>query len=381
MNRKILCVDDDVNLLSGIKRVLRNKFEFDLASNGDQGLTFLAERGPYAVMVVDMRMPGMNGIEFLTKAQEKAPDTVRIMLTGNADQQTAVAAVNGGHVYQFLTKPCSPDQLEIALNRGIKQYELIMAERELLEQTLNGSAKVLTDILAVVEPQSFGRSQQLRELMHLYIQTPNDRSWELELAALLAPIGSVTVPPNLLNKRNSAESLSEEEIGILEKMPEFASRLVQQIPRLETVSKIILYQHKHFDGTGFPQDECANDAIPIGSRILKVLNDLLDLEARGDTRDVALQKMQQCSGIYDPKVLDAAFLRFDAYLAKPTPVKRTVRNVMPDELKVGQVLFSSVYTKDDMLVIKKGTMVSLMVLERLQNFARLGSLRIPLEIE
>ena len=331
MNRKILCVDDDVNLLSGIKRVLRNKFEFDLASNGDQGLTFLAERGPYAVMVVDMRMPGMNGIEFLTKAQEKAPDTVRIMLTGNADQQTAVAAVNGGHVYQFLTKPCSPDQLEIALNRGIKQYELIMAERELLEQTLNGSAKVLTDILAVVEPQSFGRSQQLRELMHLYIQTPNDRSWELELAALLAPIGSVTVPPNLLNKRNSAESLSEEEIGILEKMPEFASRLVQQIPRLETVSKIILYQHKHFDGTGFPQDECANDAIPIGSRILKVLNDLLDLEARGDTRDVALQKMQQCSGIYDPKVLDAAFLRFDAYLAKPTPVKRTVRNVMPDE--------------------------------------------------
>ena len=381
MNRKILCVDDDVNLLSGIKRVLRNKFEFDLASNGDQGLTFLAERGPYAVMVVDMRMPGMNGIEFLTKAQEKAPDTVRIMLTGNADQQTAVAAVNGGHVYQFLTKPCSPDQLEIALNRGIKQYELIMAERELLEQTLNGSAKVLTDILAVVEPQSFGRSQQLRELMHLYIQTPNDRSWELELAALLAPIGSVTVPPNLLNKRNSAESLSEEEIGILEKMPEFASRLVQQIPRLETVSKIILYQHKHFDGTGFPQDECANDAIPIGSRILKVLNDLLDLEARGDTRDVALQKMQHCSGIYDPKVLDAAFLRFDAYLAKPTPVKRTVRNVMPDELKVGQVLFSSVYTKDDMLVIKKGTMVSLMVLERLQNFARLGSLRIPLEIE
>lgn len=381
MNRKILCVDDDVNLLSGIKRVLRNKFEFDLASNGDQGLTFLAERGPYAVMVVDMRMPGMNGIEFLTKAQEKAPDTVRIMLTGNADQQTAVAAVNGGHVYQFLTKPCSPDQLEIALNRGIKQYELIMAERELLEQTLNGSAKVLTDILAVVEPQSFGRSQQLRELMHLYIQTPNDRSWELELAALLAPIGSVTVPPNLLNKRNSGEPMTEEEVGILEKMPEFASRLVQQIPRLETVSKIILYQHKHFDGTGFPQDECASDAIPIGSRILKVLNDLLDLEARGDTRDVALQKMQQCSGIYDPKVLDAAFLRFDAYLAKPTLVKRTVRSVMPDELKVGQVLFSSVYTKDDMLVIKKGTMVSLMVFERLQNFARLGALRVPLEIE
>ena len=323
----------------------------------------------------------MDGIEFLTKAQEKAPDTVRIMLTGNADQQTAVAAVNGGHVYQFLTKPCLPDQLEIALNRGIKQYELVMAERELLELTLNGSVKVLTDVLAVVEPHSFGRSQQLRELMHLYIQHPNEHSWELELSALLAPIGSVTVPPSLLNKKYAGEPLTDEEVDILEKMPEFASRLVLQIPRLETVSKIILYQHKHFDGTGFPPDEAANDSIPIGARILKVLNDLLDLEARGDTREVALQKMQQCCGIYDPCVLDAAFMRFDAYLAKPTRVKNTVRSVMPDELKVGQFLFTNVYTTDDMLIVKKGTMVSLMLFERLQNFARLGALRVPLEIE
>jgi len=381
MNRKVLCVDDDANLLAGIKRVLRNKFEFELALNGHQGLDLIASRGPFAVMVVDMLMPGMNGIEFLTMAQDKAPDTVRIMLTGNADLQTAVAAVNGGHVYQFLTKPCSPDQLEIALNRGIKQFELIQAERELLEQTLNGSAKVLTDILAVVEPQSFGRSQQLRDLMHLYIQSPNERSWELELAALLAPIGCVTIPPDLLNKKHAGETLSDQEVGILEQMPEFASRLVLQIPRLQTVAKIILYQHKHFDGTGFPPDDCANDAIPIGARILKVLNDLLDLEARGDTRAVALQKMQQCSGIYDPCVLDAAFMRFDAYLAKPARAKRTVQIVMPDELKVGQVLFSNVYTLDDMLVVKKGTMISVMLFERLQNFSRLGALRVPLEIE
>ena len=381
MNRKVLCVDDDFNLLSGIKRVLRNQFEFDLALNGVQGLTFLADRGPYAVMVVDMRMPGMNGIEFLEKAQEKAPDTVRIMLTGNADQQTAIAAVNGGHVYQFLTKPCLPDQLEIALNRGLKQYELIMAERELLEQTLNGSAKVLTDILAVVEPESFGRSQQLRDLMHLYVQSPNKHTWELELAALLSPIGCVTVPPSLLNKKRAGEPLSEQEIDVLDRMPEFASQLVSKIPRLEAVAQIILYQHKHFDGTGFPRDECANDSIPIGSRILKVLNDLLDLEAKGDSRQVALQKMQECSGLYDPLVLDAAFVRFDAFLANPTRSKRAPKLVTPDELQVGQILLSNVYTIDDMLVVKKNAWLTLMLIERLQNFARLGALRLPLEVE
>ena len=381
MNRKVLCVDDDYNLLSGIKRVLRNKFEFELALNGTQGLTFLAERGPFALMVVDMRMPGMNGIEFLQKAQEKSPDTVRIMLTGNADQQTAIDAVNGGHVYQFLTKPCAPDQLEIALERGLKQYELIIAERELLEQTLNGSATVLTDILAVVEPESFGRSQQLRDLMHLYIQPSGERAWELELAALLSPIGCVTVPPSLLNKKRAGEPLSEQEVDVLERMPEFASQLVSKIPRLETVAKIILYQHKHFDGTGFPRDECASDSIPIGARILKVLNDLLDLESRGDTRQVALQKMQECCGLYDPLVLDAAFVRFDSYLAKTTRSQRAPKSLTPDQLQVGQVLRENVYTVDDMLVVKKGAWLTLMLIERLQNFGRLGSLRLPLEIE
>jgi len=139
MSVKILCVDDESNVLEAYQRNLRKRFTIDTALGGEPALALIASQGPYAVIVTDMQMPGMDGVEFLTRAQQKAPDTVRLMLTGNADQKTAVEAVNKGHVFQFLNKPCPPEMLAVALENGIKQYRLITAEREVLEYTLNGS--------------------------------------------------------------------------------------------------------------------------------------------------------------------------------------------------------------------------------------------------
>ncbi len=381
MNRKILCVDDDANVLDGLQRNLRKQFMIETALSGEKALALIEKQGPYAVIVADMRMPVMDGIQFLQKAQEKAPDTVRIMLTGNADQKTAIDAVNQGHVYQFLAKPCAPEMLAMALGSGIKQYELVLAERELLEHTLSGSIKVLTEILSVVEPQSFGRGQQLREYMHAYIQTSTEHAWQLELAALLAPIGYVTIPGTVTAKVRAGQALTDTEADVLACVPQFGSRLLANIPRLEPVAQIVLYQNKHFDGSGFPADACAHDAIPIGARILKVLNDLVDLEAKGMTKVRALQEMQQRFGWYDPRVLDAAFVRFDAYLPKPSSAPRAAQAVTVHELRPGQTFSSNVYTIDGVLIVKTGTIVTPMLVERLRNFARLQGLREPLEVE
>src|SRR5467141_3678823 len=122
MNTKILCVDDDPNILAAIQRNLRKQFSIDTAVGPQPGLAALAQQGSYAVVVADMQMPGMNGVEFLKKVQEQSPDTVRIMLTGNADQKTAMDAVNFGHVFRFLTKPCSPEELALTLTAGLTQY-------------------------------------------------------------------------------------------------------------------------------------------------------------------------------------------------------------------------------------------------------------------
>jgi signal transduction histidine kinase len=134
MSEKILWVDDDENLLASYRRQLRNKFPVMTAAGGEQGLRIIGAEGPFAVIVSDFRMPGMDGVQFLSKAREAAPDSVRMLLTGYADLQTAIDAVNQGNIFRLLTKPCAPDVLLAALTAGITQYRLIISERERAEK-------------------------------------------------------------------------------------------------------------------------------------------------------------------------------------------------------------------------------------------------------
>src|ERR1051325_2167114 len=307
MNRKKLCVEDGANDLEAHQRNLRRKFAIDIASGGAAALERMAKEGPYAVVVADMQMPGMNGVEFLCQAQQRAPDTVRLMLTGNADQKTAVEAMNRGHVFQFLNKPCPPEMLASALDNGLKQHRLITAEREILEQTLNGAIKMLTEILASAEPRSFGCGEKLRDYMRIFASSLQaSQSWELELAAMLAPIGCVTVPPGLLDKMRLGQELTGSEQEMLARLPEIGANLLAHVPRLESVTQIIRYQHKNYDGSGFPSDGVKGDALPIGARILRVLSDLAEHESAGLSKAQALEQMQTQAGRYDPQEIGRA---------------------------------------------------------------------------
>ena len=382
MSTKILCVDDDANILAGFQRTLRKQFSLDIALGPEEGLAAIKSQGPYAVVVADMQMPGMNGIQFLMKTQEQAPDTVRVMLTGNADQKTAMDAVNQGHVFRFLTKPCSPEELALVLKTGLEQYRLITAERELLGKTLNGSIKMLTDILSILDPQSFGIGQKMREYIRLFAQSLNlKQTWDLELAAMLSQIGFVTIPATVLQKSRAEQGLSGEEKDMLARVPEIGANLLNNIPRLESVAKIVLYQNKNFDGSGFPADKMAGEEIPIGSRILRVLRDLLLIEARNIPRFKALVNMRQCPGRYDPKVLESIAAAFDVFLAAKPSDEALTKEIAFKELRVGQVLKANVMTKDGMLIITAGTEVSQVVMEKLHNFAELSGIKEPIYVE
>jgi response regulator RpfG family c-di-GMP phosphodiesterase len=382
MSLKILCVDDDANVLAGYQRNLRKQFNLDTALSGQAGLAMLDSQGPYAVVVADMNMPGMNGIQFLMEVQRRAPDTVRIMLTGNADQQTAIAAVNQGHVFQFLTKPCPTEALASALRQALRQYQLVVAERELLEKTLNGSIKVLVDVLSMADPQSFGFGQKLRDAMRTFAKALNvEQCWELELAAMLSPIGYVTIPPAVLQKHRAGLSLSGPERDMIERVPEFGANLLANIPRLEPVARIVRYHAKRFDGTGFPADEVKGEDIPVGARILKVLSDLVQLEAKGLPRHKALEQMRTRTGWYDPRVLSAAFACFDVYLPEGPAAPAAPRAVSLSDLRVGHILAEKVVSNDGVVIAGPGTEVTQMVLQKLHNFAQLSGIKEPILIE
>jgi response regulator RpfG family c-di-GMP phosphodiesterase len=382
MNDMILFVDDDANVLSAYQRQLRKQFSIDTAPGPEQGLEALARRGPYAVVVSDMNMPGMDGVQFLARARDIAPDTVRMMLTGNASLNTAIDALKEGNIFRFLTKPCPPEILSKSLQAGIEQYRLIKAERDLLEKTLSGSIKVLTDILSMVDPESFGRAVMLRDSTRTLakaLKVPN--LWEVVVAAMVAQIGCVTIPPQLTAKARSGQPLSPEETLMLSRVPEIGRNLLGNIPRLESVAKIVLYQNKRFDGSGFPQDAIAQQEIPLGSRILKILSDMAQLESSGMTKPAALKQMRTRVGWYDPDVLGAAVACF----ASPTPhvaaTDRVVIKAWVKNLCIGQVLMSDVTTQDDTLLISAGHTISETLLEKIKNYAQLTGIKEPIYVE
>jgi response regulator RpfG family c-di-GMP phosphodiesterase len=376
---RILLIDDDPNVLAGYERSLRKKFTVSTASSGDRALSLLESEGPFSVLVADMQMPGMNGIQFLRRAQEKAPDSVRLMLTGKSDQSTIAEAVNHGHVFSFLTKPCPIDILETALDNAIRQYRLVTAEKELLEQTLNGSVNLLSDILSIVDPQAFGLAQRLRDEVRVVAAWfRSTRKWELELAATFSHIGYVAIPASVLSKQRSGETLSGQERDMITRTPELGAGLLANIPRLQPVAEIVRYLHKNFDGTGFPHDTVAGADIPIGARILRVLTDLLALEARNKSRLQAFQEMESMPGRYDPEVLKALASCYDIYMMKEEhPV---LRDIPFSELTVGHVLAGDLLTSGGILILRAGSTISPPLLQKLRNFGALNGIKEPVRI-
>ena len=382
MNPKVLFVDDDANILASYQRSLRKQFNPTTAVSGDEALTKIEHEGPFAVVVADMQMPGMNGLELLLKIQHLAPDTVRIMLTGNADQKTAVEAVNQGHVFRFLNKPCEPDSLAHSLETAIQQYSLITAERELLEKTLSGTIKLLTEILANLEPESFGRSKKIRDYAKAFAQTSkSNQAWALEAAAMLSQIGFITLPGATIAKIRSHQDLEGPEQQMLLRLPQMGYNLLANIPRLEPVAEIVLYQNKNFDGSGFPVDNQAGEDIPVGARILRVMADLVALEQDRIPTAKALEMMRKRKGCYDPRVLDAAYACFDVYLSAPANSVASSRPVSLADLRAGHVLFSNVETCEGILIVTSGTEITPVLLQTLCNFASLSGIKEPIHVE
>lgn len=382
MKNKILFIDDDPNLLAAFQRNLRKQFEFDTALGGPEGLERLRTNGPYALIVADMRMPGMDGVEFLEQAQKLAPDAVRMMLTGNADQQTAVDAVNRGQVYRFLNKPCPPETLVPALENGLKHFEMLRMEKVLLEGTLMGSVKMLSEVLGMVAPEALGRGQRLQESMKVFAQFIKAVPvWELEVAALLSSVGCASLPPRVLAKISSGEDRTMEEEKILRRVPQIGHDLLKDIPRLEEVARAILFQDKAFDGSGLPLIECAGEQLPLGARILKILNDRMILEAEGVVKKQAYDTMEARKGLYDPRLLQLCFACFQTFLTNSVSGNLQVHSLYVKELLPDQVVVSDITTTKGGILIAAGNRLTPMVLERLRNYDALGEVKQPVLVQ
>ncbi|MFQ5741303.1 MAG: HD domain-containing phosphohydrolase [Acidobacteriota bacterium] len=375
MSERILCVDDDPNVLQAYQRALRKMYRIETALGAEEALRLVATQGPFAVVVSDMRMPGMDGVELLTRVRQLAPNSVRMMLTGNGDLDTAMQAVNEGNVFRFLTKPCPPATFAKVLSAGLAQYRLVMAEKELLEGTVRGSVSVLCDVLSLTNPVAFGRATLIKKYVgEVAREMRLSEAWRFDIAAMLSQIGCISVPPDALERLYRREPLSLEEKKAFDGHPAVGGELIAKIPRLGEVAEIIACQEKHFDGTGLPADSHRGESIPMGARLLKAVADYLALECTGVSKREALTRLRSRPGWYDPAVLKA----LEAVLRRQ--INYETRAVALKRLQPGMILAEDVYSRQGNLLIAKGHEVTLLLRRRLENFTDTVGVEEPIKV-
>lgn len=358
MDQKILFVDDDPLVLDGYRRALYGSFRPDTAVGGHEALKTLANSGPYAVVVSDVRMPSMDGVELFSRIAGVSPDTVRVMLTGYADLDSAIAAVNEGHIFRFLTKPSAPDVLKKTLSACLEQHRLLATEKELLEQTLTGTIQVLTNVLGLANPCAFQRAARIRRYVrHMVAQLGLNAAWQYEMAAMLSQLGCIALSPEIIEAAYLGKELSLEEQTAFDMHPSVARNLLAHIPRLDAVAWIVGQQRF---GAAIPNAR-VSPAMRIGADILRLAIAMDDLKIKGQSDDEALSKLQH-DPQFDPKMV--------ATLASipPEASNLDLRSVPLSKLADGMILQEEIRTNAGVLLAEPGQELTYPLIVRLNNF-------------
>jgi response regulator RpfG family c-di-GMP phosphodiesterase len=367
MTEKILFVDDEAAVLEGYQRTLHRDFSVDTAIGGTQGLAAM-EQQTYAVVISDMRMPGMNGAEFLTKVRAKSPETVRMLLTGYTDVNAAMDAVNHGNIFRFLTKPCERDVLSAAVTSGIEQYRLVVGERELLEKTLMGSITVLADVLSAANPEIFGRSKRVAHFVrHIMAQFNLSSPWRFEAAATLSQLGCVTLDSEVLEQAYSGKKLAPNDQARFDGHPAAAMELLAKIPRLETVAWMIGQQLKTQVPTAVP-DVSEEDAkeLAFGARMVKMGVAYEELKTKHLSEEKAVAHLRGRGAEFERELVNALTG------LRAAEVTRVLRKVPTSSLRPGMVLDQEIRNPQGMLIVARGQEVTTTLLMKLENFAQAG---------
>lgn len=367
--RHVLCVDDEPLVLEGLERTLRQSFEVVTETKPLAALALLEKRETDFVAVIsDMRMPLMDGAKFLSCAAEIVPNSTRVLLTGHAELNAAIAAVNTGRIFRFLCKPCAPNDLLSAVEAAAEQHQLRTLEKQLLEQTLTGSVRLLTEVLTLVAPKIFTRSQQLQAYMlHLAHALGRNDAWRFELAACLSMIGCVGLPDETLNRALAGTPLDAQEARSFAEHPLSTHRLLKKIPHVEDVAEMIRLQ---VDGAS--THDLSADVL-LGANMLRVARDVEALVAAGATEAEAVKKLlPSCP---------AGRLELLKLLGDFTSAPHgDVKELSVTQLTAQMSLEDDVKTKSGAVLIPAKKQLTLLLLERLLRFSRAGLLVEPVRV-
>lgn len=363
---RVLCVDDEPQMLDWLLRSLKSEFHVQTAVSVEQALHTLVAEGPFDVIVCDLSMPGMDGPDFLTLARARAPDATPLLLTGQVDLESAIRVFNGGGVFRFLTKPPVRPQLVTAIREAAEVGRLRQAERILLEQTLNGTVKALSNLLSLSCPILHGRSTRVRERVAALAKTVGaPDSWQAETAATVAMIGVMAVPDDAV-RRWLAGAPRPQDMPLIASIPQLSANAIRDVPRLGPVAEIVRSAH----------DSPTDPDVPWGARALRICQDFQDAMGRRQEPATVLDKMQRYPHVYDAELVEVFTAQINAANAGPV-----AREVLVESLGVGMILAQHlVISKGEVILLAQGAVLTSGLIERVQNVHRRTEIREPIYV-
>ena len=357
---RVLCVDDESRVVEGLVLHLRREYQVVTALSGDEALKTLKQMGGAAVVISDMRMPGMDGATLLQHVMQFFPDATRILLTGEPGRDAAVSAVNKANIFRFLTKPCPPEMLKAAVEAGVIQYRLVNAERTILKETLNGCIKALVDVLAMTNPVAFGRASRVKRVAMEFAAELNCKDfWQLEAASMLSQIGYVSLPAELVEKLYYGERLTPEEKVLASGAPDVVNSLLDNVPRLEPVIQILTA----LNWTDEQVARLGDGTIGMGTRILGLVLEYDALIAQGHAANVTMQTLRGRTGRFGETLVEQFSSHVGAGVSTDELRDMPLRIVQP-----GMIIMQDVRTHMGTLLVTRGFEVTSLFLERARNF-------------
>lgn len=403
----LLCVDDEPNILAGLRRTFhKDGYRILTATSGAEGLRLL-ESEAVDLLISDMRMPVMDGAQFLAKVKEARPDTVRILLTGYADIDSTIDAINQGEIYRYIAKPWDEREVRLIV-RGALELKRLEREKVRLEaltqrqneelQALNAnleakvqertaalnqaneklkasfinSIKVFSNLTELSEGPRTGHSRRVAALgrrIATAMGLPPAQTQDVMVAGLIHDIGKIGMPEALLAK--SAPQMTSEEMGLLKKHPIRGEAALMGLEDLRPATTLLRSHHERYDGLGYP-DGLSAKAIPLGARILAVANDfdalqIGSLSAKRLSPNDARVFIERARGKrYDPQVVDA-FLALVEGEKIPAP---DALGIAPADLKPGMVLSRDLISREGALLLASDYVLDASLIKQITDYAR-----------
>lgn len=384
----LLCVDDEPNILSAMKRLFRGTgYEVHTAESGQLALELLASQ-PINLIISDMRMPNMDGAQLLEQVRERWPAVTRLLLTGYSDVESMIAAINRGQIHRYITKPWNDEEILLIVRQALERLELEEDKRRLealaksqneelknlnaslerkvdertaelakasdrLKKNYMTSIKAFSGLIEQRGDHLTGHARRVADVSKRIAQSlglDETASRDLLIAALLHDIGQIGFPDAMLAK--PVPKMTEDESLRYRKHTIIGEQTLMALDDMQAVGHLIRSHHERYDGLGFP-DGLKGEAIPLGARILAMAETYDDLQtghlgSTGVSPSQARTLMANGRGTqYDPQVFDA----FMTLFAKAPPPSTKPLSLTSSELRPGMVLAKDFMTAEGVVLL------------------------------